>query len=901
MRIRLLGPVDVDADGAVREVSGLRRKATLAVLALNRGTVVSADQLIDVVWDGSAPATGLNTLQRNISYLRQVLGGRHSIVARSPGYLLEVGAEPTDAELAERVLRVASGSAASRVRELNTVLDLWRGPSLADVCALPWLDRHAQRLDRMRLQAGQDLVDARLALGEHLPLLPELEQRAGEHPFDERTQRQLILALYRAGRQVEALAAFRRLRADLREELGIDPGPELRELESAMLRQDAALTAVSTPVVRVPAQLPLAVRGFVGRMTELAVLDDFAGVAVVSGGAGFGKTSLAVHWAHRAAKRFPDGQLYVNLRGFGPAGNVMDPAAAVRGFLGAFEVPVARIPAGYDEQVALYRSLLAGKRVLILLDNARDAEQVRPLLPGAPGCVVVVTSRDRLAPMVAVEGALAVGVGLFSEADAGEMLGRRLGEGRLAAEPRAVLEIMARCAGLPLALSIVAARAATRPGQPLAALAAQLAEGAEVLDSLSAGDPGSDLRAVFSWSFRALRPDAARLFRLLGMHPGPDLGVGAAASLAGLSVRVVEALLDDLLGASLLTEHAPGRFVLHDLLRVYALEQGADHEARERLFEHYLHTAQTASRTLHGPWSDLPLAAPGPGVTPEQPVRPEAANAWFDVEHHVLLGLVQLAESAGLAAYAWRLAWSLSLVLDSRGFWREYRETQRSALEAARRSGDAVGLAHAEHGLGRAYSCLCRDSEALPLLHSALARYAAVGDIAGQANVHLGIGFVADRAGDSALAMHCSQQALELFRAAGHRSGQAMALSNIGWSLAELGEFDAARTLCEQGLALHRELGDPRGLAGSWDSLGYAHQLAGRHEDAIACYTTGLALARQVGDRFVQADLLSRLGDTHGAVGALSQARVAWREALVIFDELCHASAEGLRQKLGRL
>jgi len=915
--IRLLGPVDVLVNGAARPVRGVRRQAILAVLGLNRGDVVSTDHIVEAVWDGSAPATAMNTLQRNISHLRDLLGDRDAIRFQPPGYLLTPGGEPTDAETAEDLVRQAraSGDDQDRVRVLTAALALWRGPSLAGLTELPWLYRQAEQLEDLRRRIVDALADARLALGEHAQLLPELELLAAENRFDERRQGRLILALYRAGRQAEALAVYQRLTVVLRDELGIDPGPELRELYTAVLRQDGALVATAARPAgpTAPAQLPAVVNGFAGRVGELAALDaalaSAAGsdraplICAVSGGAGVGKTSLAVQWAHLNAGRFPDGQLYVNLRGFDRTGSVMDPAEAVRGFLGALAVPVARVPVGLDAQAALYRSLLAGRRMLVLLDNARDAEQVRPLLPATPGCLTVVTSRHQLGPLVAVEGARPLPVDLLTTGEAEELLVLRVGAQRVAAEPEAVQQIISRCARLPLALSIAAAHAILRPHRPLAALAAELGVGSE-LDTLSTGDPGSDVRHVFSWSYGTLTAAAARLFRLLGLHPGPDIGAGAMAGLAGLPARAAASLADELVRANLLSERSVGRYVLHDLLRAYAAEQAGRHDsdderraASERIFDHYLHTAQSAVRALHGSWCDLALPPPVTGAAPAQLTDTDAAAAWLEAEHEVLLAaIVQAAD--GFEGYAWRLAWTLSLVLDSRGYWREYAETQRIVLAAALRIDDPVGLAHARHGLGRAYTCLGRDDEAAAELGTALAAYLAIGDRAGAGDVHLGLGFLFDRKGDNAAAMHESEVALELFRSAGHRSGEAMSLSNIGWSLTLQGEYARALPFCERGLALHRELGDPRGQAGSWHSLGLVRQHLGQGRAAVTCYNQGLVLSRQVGDRYLQAAMLHGTGDVLAADGELSSARESWRQALVLLDELGHDEAEEVRYKL---
>ncbi|MEU0563421.1 AfsR/SARP family transcriptional regulator, partial [Dactylosporangium sp. NPDC006015] len=455
--MRLLGPVDVLVDGAARPVRGQRRKAVLAVLGLHPGEVVSTGRLVDLVWGDAPPPNAVNALQSHVSYLRRALGDKAVIASRPPGYLLDAGGDGTDVAVAER--RIAAGlqeaDPAARARHLQAALELWRGTPLADTGGLPWLDEQAERLGQLWLRGRRALLEARLGLGQHAQLLPDLEQLTREHPFDEQLHGLLMLTLYRLGRQADALAAFRRLRGTLDDDLGIEPGAALRDLEAGILRQDPELDApapVAATAPAVPAQLPLAVGTFAGRTGELARLDSLltgatgdtadtgaggVAVAAVTGTAGVGKSALVVHWAHRAAGRFPDGQLYVNLRGFDPGGRPVDPADAVRGFLDAFGVAAARVPAGLAAQAGLLRSLLAGRRVLIVLDNARDAEQVRPLLPGTPGCLAVVTSRDALTSLVALEGALPVAVDLLSAGEAGDLLVRRLGAARVAAEPAA--------------------------------------------------------------------------------------------------------------------------------------------------------------------------------------------------------------------------------------------------------------------------------------------------------------------------------------------------------------------------------------------------------------------------------------------------------------------------------
>lgn len=652
VRVRLLGPVEVVVAGSPQAVNGLRRKAVLAMLALHAGRVVSVDRLIDVVWGDQLPATAANTLQRHVSYLRGVLGEPGSIVARQPGYLLDTGPDSTDVQAAERLIELARRSTDrnEQVKHLTAAVALWRGPPLADVAGSAWLEEQAEHLARLRLEAERSLAEARLSVGEHAGLVPGLERLVRQHPFDEHLHAQLMLALYRDGRQVEAVATYRRLRDNLRENLGIDPGPRLRDLESAILRQDTAIAAPAPAAAPpVAAQLPPPVPTFTGRDAQLAALDalvDRGGAVVVSGTAGVGKTALAVHWAHRAAARFPDGQLYVNLRGFDPAATPTEPARALHGFLEALGVPAARMPSDPDTMVSLYRTTVAGKRLLVVLDNARDAEQVRPLLPGSPDCLAIVTSRDQLILLVVTESAQPVPLDLLSPGEARDLLVRRLGERQVAAEPAAVDDIADRCARLPIALAIVAARAATNRHFSLAAVAGELGD----LDAFRAGDEATDVRAVFSWSCRTLSPPAARLFRLLSLHPGPDVAAPAVASLAGADGQTIGPLLTELTRANLFTEHTYGRYAFHDLLRAYAADLADETEppaerrdAVHRLLDHCLHTAHAADLALHPHFSAISLPPPRAGVTPERPRSRSAAAAWFTAEVPVLLAAVPLA------------------------------------------------------------------------------------------------------------------------------------------------------------------------------------------------------------------------------------------------------------------
>ncbi|HET7015418.1 MAG TPA: BTAD domain-containing putative transcriptional regulator [Streptosporangiaceae bacterium] len=929
MQVRLLGPVDVALDDGSRPVPGSRRQAVLAALALHDGQVVSTDRLVEIVWGESAPPTAVNSLQTHISYLRGILGSKVAILARPPGYQLNLGIDDrTDVRTAEQLLRQGrqADDPVQGVRDLEEALALWRGRPLEDLVGSVWLEEQARRLDLLADEVRRTLFEARLAAGEHAEIVPGLEQMAAADPLDEAVHGQLMLALYRCGRQAEALAVFRRLRDALAGQLGIDPSPMVRDLETAILRQDHALdvppqrpAAPAARPVPVPAQLPPAVPGFVGRAGELGRLDlalaqarpgNSAGsaavvISAVSGTAGVGKTALALQWAHQVAERFPDGQLYVNLRGFSPGGQPAEPGEAISGFLDGLGAPRAGLPDSVPAQAALYRSLLAGKRVLILLDNAKDAEQVRPLLPGSPGCLVIVTSRNDLASLAAVEGACPVSLDLLTPAEATDLLTRRLGEARVAAEPEAVEQIIDRCARLPLALAIAAARAAVRPTFPLAAIAAELGEATAALDPFSDTDLATDVRAVFSWSCRALSDDAARLFRLLGLHPGPDISVNVAASLAGLSSGRAHGLLAELAHANLLLEYAPARYSLHDLLRAYATELADRHDSEQqrqaamgRMLDHYLHTAHAAASLLD-PHRDLIVIAPAqPGVVTQRLRDTMAALTWFTAEHRNLLAMNALGLRLGFDTHTWQLAWAMGDFLSRNCRWADHHAVHRSALQAAERSGHKDALAYSHRGLGVANSRLGRQDAACRHYEHALQLFGEIGDHPGQAITHFDLAIALEAGGNYTDALRHAQHAHDHYQALGQRVGQARSLNGIGWMHSKLGDCRQALPWCQQALATLQELGDTVGAAYTMDSVAAIHHQLGDQHQAIACYRQARELYRTIGESEGEAEALTLLGDIHYEEGEVAAARHAWRQALDLFSQLDHPDAQQIRAKL---
>jgi tetratricopeptide (TPR) repeat protein len=665
----------------------------------------------------------------------------------------------------------------------------------------------------------------------------------------------------------------------------------------------------------VPRQLPAATRHFAGREAELAALDRIVAeaavpgaavvVSAIGGTAGIGKTTLAVNWAHRAAGRFPDGHLYVNLRGYGP-GVPLTPAEAVRGFLDAFAVPPQEIPTTLDGQTGLYRSLLAGKRMLVLLDNARDAEQVRPLLPGSAGCMALVTSRDRLAGLIAVEGAHALRLDLLTPGEAGTMLAHRIGRHRVLAEPDAVDRIVAACAGLPLALAIVAARAAAHPDFALADLAAELT-GGRGLDAFAGSGATMDVRTVFSWSYRGLDLRVATLFRLLGLHPGPDIGAAAAAGLARVPVREARRLLADLADAHLLAEHRPDRFTCHDLLRAYAEELAQEQDSVEdrraathRMLDHYVRTADRAAHLIDPYRTVLELPEPASGSSPEEPADTARALAWFTEEHRVLLAVIAK-EDIGFDAHLHRLARTLSAYLYRAGYWHDWLAAEEAALRAARRSGDRREQAYAHRGLARVYLRLDREEAALTQLRLALERYAELGDQIGHAHTQLNLAEVHDQFDQHAMALRHAHLALDGYRAADHPAGQAKALNSIGWSLSRLGRHAEAVGYCHEALDLQVELGDRDGAADTADSLGHVYHQLHDHEQARTFYQRAVALFRETGNRPEEGRALNCLGDVAADAGDLDTARKTWQRAVTLLDGVGPArQVDAIRAKLDR-
>src|SRR5215469_2317066 len=875
VRVSVLGSVRAWIDRTELVLGRPTQRAVLGMLAMHAGRAVSRDRLIDGVWGEDPPRSAANGVHVYVAELRQLLEpGRPSrsagkiLVSTDHGYLLHIDAERVDATLFARLLRDAKQAREKRdldqaIRAFDAALALWHGTPWAGVPG-PYAEVERIRLGELYAAGIEDRADNLLAAGQPADVIADLPAVIREYPLRERLRSLMMLALYRTDRQAEAFAVYESVRKLLAAELGVEPGRELRQLHAMMLSGDLALdfsapgrstrraTAGSALRYVTPRQLPPAVRNFVGRQTELDSLTDLARqannpgrravvVAVIDGTPGVGKTTLAVHFAHQVATTFPDGQLYANLRGFDPASRPASAREALRALLGALAVDPAQIPADSDAMAGLYRSVLAERQVLLVLDNARSETQVRPLLPGTGGSMVVVTTRRRLTGLLA-DGASLLTLETMSAAESRALLTRRLANHRLAADADSTDEVANLCARLPLALTVVAARAAGSSPRPLASIAAELRTARNRLSALESGESATSVRSVLSWSYSSLSPAGARMFRLLGVHPGPDISVPAAASLAAVTTAQARAAIAELQRAHLLTEHVRDRYSFHDLLRAYARERAWADEpeparaaAAGRALEHYLHSACAAALVLNPARAPITLPQAGAGVTPEICGHKQATD-WFDAEHAVLIAAARLAADTRHDAHTWQLAWALTEYLDRSGFWDEWAALWQAGVTAAKRTGDRSVNARAAQSLARAYIRLSRYEDARVHLRRSLDIYATVHDPVGQAQAHLNLAWLCDRLGSPEEALQNARAARDLYRTVGDEHGEADCLNAIGWYCGRTGDADAALAACEQAVALLRKLDDPLGEAMAWDSLGYAHHRLDQRDRAATCY-----------------------------------------------------------------
>lgn len=977
MRFRILGPLRVRTGGGWEPVAAERQRLILAVLLADAGRAVSIESLVDAVWGERPPAGATNTVRVYVMRLRRQLGDG-VLNTRGRGYELLAGPNDIDAGVFQRLAssgrsEVDNGRPQTGAARLAKALALWRGPAFADVPASPSLTSRAAYLEQLHLSAQEDHIAALLDLDRHAEVVDELHHLVEQSPLRERRWALLMRSLHRCGRRAEALDAFHRAREVLNDELGLDPGPELRELQHAILADEldrlterpsvevtaakvttaelaavkvaaadvtmaettaaqttaaemakaeltaaevtaVEVTAAERPAMEKPAQLPADVLGFTGRDAHLARLDmlprneDQAVVAAVTGTAGVGKTALAVHWAHRIRDRFRDGQLYANLRGFSEVPPVR-PIEALGWFLRAFDVPAERIPSDVDEASALFRSLLAGKRILVLLDNARDPEQVRPLLPGSPGCLALVTSRDRLDGLIARDGAVPTAMDVLEEDEAQALLSRLLDGDRLRAEPEAAQQLAELCGYLPLALRIAAANLAASPRSTIDEYVQRLR--VDRLGKLRAGSDG--VRAAFELSYIHLPADTRRLFRMLGLVPGPDFTAAAAARMCGGDLAEGELHLERLAIAHLIEEYAPGRYTMHDLLRLYAAElaaaadtDGQRQASLDRLYDHYQRHVDSAVDTLYPELMRLPQRQTGRVIFDRV-----AAMAWLDAERSNVVATVLHAQRNGPRYVAWQLADAL------RGYLRfqpatDWLAVAEAGLAAARADGDRHAVAACHFNLATYYSARNRIEDAIA--HHRLAAGAAeeagwtqavaaalagigseflmrgeleqaeehysrslamrreLGWLAGEATILDNLGIVHFGLGRLELAAQHYSHAAILHRFQGATLAEARANADLGEAYYMLGRFDDAQKALAAAISVLGEFGDRRYLGYAECQLSELESELGHHSRALKLATSGRGHARASGDRSLECHALAALARAHQNLGDIQRA-----------------------------
>jgi DNA-binding SARP family transcriptional activator/tetratricopeptide (TPR) repeat protein len=864
---RLLGPVQVRAGGQRVALGGPQPEKVLAALLLAGGRVVPLGELVDALWDADPPPTATHQVHKLIAGLRRRLPG--TIETDGPGYRIRLDGATVDA------LTFAELAAEPTIPSLTAALQLWRGPALAGLDSRA-LRARAVTLDERRLAVTETLVGLRLAAGEAAAVAVELPALVAAHPLRETLRGHLMVALYRCGRQADALAVYAETRALLAGELGIEPGPELARVHRQVLTADPALDPAPG---RAPCTLPYDLPDFAGRAADLDRLGSTADavlITAIDGMAGIGKTALAVHAAHRLARRYPDGQLFCDLHAHTAGARPVPPEVALERLLRMLGVPPESVPDGLDQRAARWRAELAGRRVLVVLDNASSASQVRPLLPGSPTCLALITSRRRLG---VVEGASVLSLDVLAPAEARELFAAVAGAGRVAAEPAATAEVVELCGHLPLAIRIAATRLAHRPQWTVAALAGRLRAQTDRLAELTLDDRG--VGAAFALSYGGLEPEQQRMFRLLGRHPGADFDHWSAAALADRPPAPAEAVLEALVDAHLLQSTGAGRYTFHDLLREYARRLGgagspAGGLPRRRLHDYYL-AAATAATDLIAPEArrfDPTLAEP-PGQLPPLPDL-DAALSWLTAEHATLVAVAAAAED-------WQLACVLRPYFELRGHFADWRATHEHALGLAGKDRRAQALLL--FNLGGLAMWTGRLAESIEHLRRATAVDG--GDRPLRATTLTSLGMVEHLAGRDADATRHLRRALALDQS--NPRTTALGWNNLALAEGRQGRADAALAHHRQALQLARRIGSDSAVRAILLGLGETALRLGR--PAAGPFRQALELARA--GRFRMQEALALDGLAH-ATGDPAY----WREALAILLDLGVTRAELVRRHL---
>jgi DNA-binding SARP family transcriptional activator/Tfp pilus assembly protein PilF len=968
MRFQILGPLEVQVDGSWSGINAPKWRTVLAVLLLQPGQIVSTDQLINEVWPEATPVRATNLISVYVLRLRRLIGDAEGrvLVTRAPGYQLQVPAEDIDAHRFSRLVaagrkELAAGAAQPAAGLLAEALGLWQGNrALADVPYSALVSAEASRLEESRIEALELRISADLACGRSAEVVGETRRLLADHPLREGLWALLMRALFSSGRQAQALEAYAQARTVIADELGVDPSAELRHLYEQMLQADAGtaasgfLTQVApdspfatsppagsaqpAPVggagqagsepdgqrpavgpgppglpLPVVAQLPADIPDFTGRAEHVQALRDLlAGpqpespgavvVAAVIGAGGLGKTTLAVHAAHLVRANFPGGQLYANLHGAMP--KPAEPSDVLARFLRDLGMDPQRIPAGEEERAAHYRSLLTDRRVLVVLDDAKDAAHVRPLLPGSASCAVLVTTRNRMPDLA---GSRFVDLDVLAQDEAQVMFASIIGRSRADAEPEATDLVLTACAGLPLAIRIAGARLAARGNWTVRNLARRLSDERRRLDELKTGDLA--VRACFEVSFASLpgRVPAggvtpAHAFRLLGTWQGPTIGLAAAAALIGQPEDSVADALEVLVDAQLLQAPAPDRYRFHDLLRAYAADRANTEEAQDvredairRVLTWYLYTVDAVAHMVSPHRYQFVLAPREPGSEPLAFHTLEEALNWCEVERTNLVAATGQAAASGLHMLAWQLPVVASGFFNRRTYWTDWVETHRIALSSVRQLGDKTGEALVLNNLGMAYARRRMD-EAADYFEQALAIRREIRDLPGEAQTATNLADTYRRLERYDEALGLLKGALEIRRQAANPYSEGVVLNNLGETYLALGRVAEAVSSLEHAREMFRNIGEIRGEGYALNNLGEAYLALGRTADAVRVLERARDLRHSSGDRLDEAETLRGLVEVHLACDHPGQAQEYLRQALDIFRDLGdEAQAAALR------
>ena len=920
VRFRVLGPLEIRTGEDWTSIGAPKWRSLLAALLVDAGQVVSTDRLISDLWGDEPPRGATNLISIYAHKLRKMIGddGGQLLRTRAPGYLLAV--RPDDVDSLRFAALVGAGRQALADRQpdraapvLAEALDLWRGRPYMDVPYCDPVEAEVRRLDEARLDALELSFEAEVGCGRHAAVIAELSRLTADHPLREGLWGLLMRALDAAGRHAEALAAYARAREVIADELGVDPGEALQSLYERILTEEAA--PPRSAAVPSPMQLPGDIADFTGRdedverLCELAPGEDTGGgavkIAVVAGAGGLGKSTLAVHAAHRLRPDFPDGQLYVNLQGASP--HPVAPTDVLARFLRDLGVAGTQVPASEEERVGLLRTRLTGRRMLLLLDDAKDAAQVRPLLPGSASCAVLVTTRNR---MPGLGTTCLVDLDVLGDKDAHALFTSIVGAIRVNEAPDATDAVLAACAGLPLAIRIAGARLAARPHWSVGTLAVKLRDEHRRLDVLRVGD--LEVRASFEVSYASLRPpatasglDQARAFRLLGLWSGPFIRLPAAAALFGQPDEIAADALELLVDAHLLESPAEDLYRFHDLLRVYAAERSQTESAPDRqdavrrLLTWYLHTAEAAARTISPNHTPLPL---GPA---EREIRPlvfsslEKALDWCEAERVGVVAATRQAAASGLHGIAWRLAAAAVSFFYRRSHWADWLTTHEVGLASARELGDPLGEAWILNNLGM----LCGEqnkAEAAEYFEQALAIYRRIGDKKGETRAANNVAHAYYQLRRFDEALEAGQSSLAIQRETGSRYGEGTALAILGIALRGLGRFADSIDRSQQALIIYRELGDQQGEAEVLKDLGEAYLGLNSVDEAIETLRESQAIWHAIGDHHGKAMTLKVLGTAWRRAGKPDEARRCLGAAQQIFEELGdRAQAAEIQAELG--